>query len=227
MQRKENPVTTQWLAPVSYASAMVLLPGQSLLLLDTCGQASSVALVADGAVVAEAVLPERTASSQLVRVLAEMLAARPVPTAVGVVSGPGSFTGVRVGLAAAKALAEAWEAPLVDVSRLEVLGEGLSAGLAAMDAGRGELYLRDLASGKESLESLAEVDALAATGLPVVTDSEKLAEHLPSALVRTVHAKDALAAVLRALQNGTADAALLDANYVRSEKQIYGKSAGQ
>lgn len=60
-----------------------------------------------------------------------------------VISGPGSFTGLRVGLAAIKALAEILEKPIVPVSLLEVIAcatETCGNVLAALDAGRGEIY---------------------------------------------------------------------------------------
>jgi len=195
-----------------------------LLLIDTCGPAASVALVRGQECVAERRLPDRTASAQLLDAVREVLGKDRRANAVGVVSGPGSFTGVRAGLAAAKAFCEAWDVPLIAVSRLEVLGEGMTQGLAVMDAGRGEVYVRDLQTGREQLMSRAEVDELIATGLPAVTDDEKLAASLPSALVRAIGAKDALAAVERGLAAGGSDVTLADANYVRGEREIYGKS---
>jgi tRNA threonylcarbamoyladenosine biosynthesis protein TsaB len=57
-------------------------------------------------------------------------------------SGPGSFTGVRVGLTAAKGLAEATGRPVVTVSNLEALASFGTRPLRAtvMDARRGEIY---------------------------------------------------------------------------------------
>jgi tRNA threonylcarbamoyladenosine biosynthesis protein TsaB len=66
--------------------------------------------------------------------------------AFAVVSGPGSFTGLRVGLAAIKALAEALQKPIVAISLLEVVARsGASRGrvLSALDAGRGDVYAGD------------------------------------------------------------------------------------
>ncbi|BDA87070.1 tRNA (adenosine(37)-N6)-threonylcarbamoyltransferase complex dimerization subunit type 1 TsaB [Aureimonas sp. SA4125] len=63
---------------------------------------------------------------------------------IAVVVGPGSFTGLRVGVAAAKGLALALAIPLVGASTLEILAEphwhGNGAVLAVNDAKRGEVY---------------------------------------------------------------------------------------
>ena len=63
-----------------------------------------------------------------------------------VVSGPGSFTGLRVGLAAIKALAEILHKPIAVVSLLEAVARyGAPSGrvLSVLDAGRGEMYVGD------------------------------------------------------------------------------------
>jgi tRNA threonylcarbamoyladenosine biosynthesis protein TsaB len=89
-----------------------------------------------------------TFSAQLVPQIATLLQkhglAKHQIDAFGVVSGPGSFTGLRVGLAAIKALAEILGKPIVAVSLLEavVVATGLEGRvLAALDAGRGEIYV--------------------------------------------------------------------------------------
>ena len=74
---------------------------------------------------------------------------------VAVTTGPGSFTGVRIGVAAARGLALALEIPAIGVGSLTALGipvaRSHSAGtlVAALDARRGEIYARveDLSSG--------------------------------------------------------------------------------
>ncbi len=64
----------------------------------------------------------------------------------GAATGPGSFTGIRVGLSAAKALAEAHQRPLVGVSSLRAVavsagsGDGKAVRVALLDARRGELF---------------------------------------------------------------------------------------
>jgi tRNA threonylcarbamoyladenosine biosynthesis protein TsaB len=64
--------------------------------------------------------------------------------AVGV--GPGTFTGLRVGVATARALSQSTQLPLVAVSTLQALSlnagpdDGVSAVLAVLDARRGEMF---------------------------------------------------------------------------------------
>ncbi|HKY33377.1 MAG TPA: tRNA (adenosine(37)-N6)-threonylcarbamoyltransferase complex dimerization subunit type 1 TsaB [Candidatus Polarisedimenticolia bacterium] len=82
-----------------------------------------------------------------------------------VTSGPGSFTGLRIGMAAAKGMALAAGRPLVGLSTLETIAAALGAEAAAdgpaplvcvlMDAGRGEVYrgLYRLTSGEPAAEA--------------------------------------------------------------------------
>ena len=88
-----------------------------------------------------------TFSAQLVPQIAELLRKQNITKAnidaFAVASGPGSFTGLRVGLAAIKALAEILQKPIAAVSMLEavaVAGEVGGHVFAALDAGRGEIY---------------------------------------------------------------------------------------
>src|SRR5438445_1935414 len=88
-----------------------------------------------------------TFSAQLVPQIAALLAKHSFHKedigAFAVASGPGSFTGLRVGLAAVKALAEVLSKPVAAVSRLEALASASKSQgnvIAALDAGRGEVY---------------------------------------------------------------------------------------
>lgn len=70
-----------------------------------------------------------------------------------VVSGPGSFTGLRVGLAAIKAFAEILHKPIAAVSRLEAVARSTSFQgrvVSAIDAGRGEMYVGEYELGSRS-----------------------------------------------------------------------------
>jgi tRNA threonylcarbamoyladenosine biosynthesis protein TsaB len=127
-----------------------------LLVTDTSGKHGSVALARAGEgadrskveVIEQAPLAGGTFSAQLVPQIAELLAkcgfGKADLGAFIVVSGPGSFTGLRVGLAAIKALAEILRKPIVPVSLLEAVAlESGRPGMitAALDAGRGEVYV--------------------------------------------------------------------------------------
>ena len=90
-----------------------------VLLLHTCGAEASAALADTGldeAIVAEARMPGRTASERLVAAVRELMEGAGWAVAelgaIAVVSGLGSFTGVRVGLSAAKGLSEASGVPV-------------------------------------------------------------------------------------------------------------------
>jgi len=202
-----------------------------VLVIDTCGEVGSVALCDGDLAVAQEVLAARGSSSALVPAVARLLEKQGWSLAeldgVGVVSGPGSFTGVRVGLAAAKGLCEAAGLPLVAVSRLEVLAAtaGLQDGYAALDAGRGESYMRAVATGSEMLCGLDEAQLMAADGRVVVAEDRMLAVFAGMQVeLVAMRAELALPIVLRELQARAGDAAMVDANYVRGERNIYGKS---
>ena len=100
-----------------------------LLAIDTCGPSGSVALGRipgrDVEVLGQIELAGRTYSATLVSAIAELLQSAGAKLddldGIVVVNGPGSFTGVRVGVSAVKGLAEGRDIPVVALSRLEVL----------------------------------------------------------------------------------------------------------
>ena len=132
-----------------------------VLAVDTSGKNGSLALAlaspdrSEVEVIEAVPLAGGTFSAQLVPQISALLAKRGFTKSdlagFVVVSGPGSFTGLRVGLAAIKALAEALEKPIAAVSLLEAVARSSqrwSAShpdriLAALDAGRGEIYVGD------------------------------------------------------------------------------------
>lgn len=99
-----------------------------LLVLDTCTERLIVA-VRDTTHPAEDrwinVDSEGNHARDLVLAAQELLGSRR-PDVVGVALGPGSFTGVRIGLASAKGLAEGWKIPLVGLDNLEAMADGWS-----------------------------------------------------------------------------------------------------
>ncbi|HEY4903219.1 MAG TPA: tRNA (adenosine(37)-N6)-threonylcarbamoyltransferase complex dimerization subunit type 1 TsaB [Candidatus Sulfotelmatobacter sp.] len=98
-----------------------------------------------------------------------------------VASGPGSFTGLRVGLAAVKALAEVLAKPIAAVSLLEALAlaaDSQGRVIAVLDAGRGEVYAGEYeVSGDTSTpvreQLLTKAEAFANARQSVLATSDK------------------------------------------------------
>jgi tRNA threonylcarbamoyladenosine biosynthesis protein TsaB len=203
---------------------------ERLLLIDTCGETPGVALSAGPQVLASEDLVRGSASAEIVsaiRGLLEQVGWRLADLdAVGVVSGPGSFTGMRAGLATAKGLCEAGELSLAAVSRLEVLADvaSLLDGMVALDAGRGELYVREVKTRREHLCTSDDMMGLC-DGRQVVVAEARVAEILAGCkpVLRPLRVADSLAVVLRCLAEGGSDVSLVDANYVRAESDLYRK----
>ena len=63
--------------------------------------------------------------------------------------GPGSFTGIRIGVTAARALCQVFEKPALPLNGLEVLCEGEGPLCGALDAGTGRLYVGAFDRGRE------------------------------------------------------------------------------
>ncbi len=155
-------------------------------------------------------------------------------SAIVAVNGPGSFTGVRVGLSAVKGLAEGNRTPVVAVSRLEVLASASGVPCAALDAHRHEIFLRLSEPSGAARELLAGAAELAATPPPprVAYCDEGAAALLASAwqateLVefRAPTAADALMLAVPRVDAGEfVDLALLDGHYLRrSDAEIFGE----
>lgn len=126
----------------------------ALLAIDTCFGACSAAVAVDGRVAASAYEERRTGHAEAIlpmieRVLAEAGIAPCALQRIAVTRGPGTFAGMRIGLAAAHGLRLATGAALIPVSSLWAIGQrviaergSLATALAvAVDAGRGQVYL--------------------------------------------------------------------------------------
>lgn len=216
-----------------------------LLAIDTCGPSGSVALgrhVGDAVeILGQIELEGRSYSATLVAAVGELLARSGVElrnlAAIVAVNGPGSFTGVRVGLSAVKGLAEAARIPVAAVSRLEVLAAKAGVSSAALDAHRHEIFLRLGGHGQKAAEMLAGAHELAAIdplGARIAVCDDAAAALLSSAwpdaeLVRTPppSAADALTLCAPRVAAGEfVDLAMLDGHYLRrSDAEIFGEPA--
>jgi tRNA threonylcarbamoyladenosine biosynthesis protein TsaB len=121
-----------------------------VLALDTTNRAGSVAVVDAGVLVSQiAGDPSRNYGERLPQDLMRVLAAASIPLEAvdlfAVAAGPGSFTGLRVGIAAMQGLAMATGRKIVPVSALDALaaagvGDGTGPIAAWIDAQRGEVF---------------------------------------------------------------------------------------
>ncbi|MGX8698856.1 MAG: tRNA (adenosine(37)-N6)-threonylcarbamoyltransferase complex dimerization subunit type 1 TsaB [bacterium] len=121
-----------------------------LLAIESSAKAASICLTEDGALVSQYFTASALTHSKTLLVMAEQLLQNLELTvsqldAIAVARGPGSFTGVRIGVAAAKGLCWGADKPAIGVSTLEAMAwhladrEGCRIA-AAMDARRGEFY---------------------------------------------------------------------------------------
>jgi tRNA threonylcarbamoyladenosine biosynthesis protein TsaB len=167
-----------------------------ILALDTATTKATAALVRDGEPVAEAAVPAREVYAALDGLLDDPRALDAVVVGVG----PGSFTGVRMGIAAARGLAFALDVPLAGVSTLEALAAGAPGAIPVVDARRREVFA--LLDGEARVLPPTELPAatlvgdgavryraqLEALGAEIPPDDDP--RHLPRACFHAVLARD-------------------------------------
>jgi tRNA threonylcarbamoyladenosine biosynthesis protein TsaB len=178
-----------------------------------------------------------TFSAQLVPQTARLLATRNLTKAdldgFAAASGPGSFTGLRVGLAAIKGLAEVLKKPIATVSVLEAMAvvSGVQGRVCAvLDAGRGELYVGEYEVNGETLQATSLREVLLTQeefrsslnpGDVVATPEQNVAEMLKGRGVRVVTLARPEAELIarigirKILAGRTVSPEALDANYIR------------
>lgn len=198
-----------------------------ILAFDTTSAVGSLAIVENGAVREEIVLEAADGFGEVLFPQIERMVSRQGWRLLdfdgfAAASGPGSFTGVRAGLAAAKGLAEAAGAKAAAVSNLQAMAWHGTAAVRAplFDARRGEIYggVYDGALRKLGDEVVAKLEAWLAAlpaGAELLTpDPELFAGALLDRNVRrTPPALAGAVGILGAAR--LVDPALLDANYVR------------
>lgn len=206
-----------------------------ILALDTTSEFGSLALAAGGELVAEELMRSPDGFGHVVFGRVRELLDRhgwklEDVDCFAAASGPGSFTGVRVGLAAAKGLAEALGRPVVAVSNLEAVAWFGSAPLraVAIDARRGQIYgaVYNAALEVVSPEIVGPLEAWL-KALPG-GELEFLSPDLPGPPFRETPRAQARAiaaiAAERLRQGRALDPAEADANYVRrSDAEIFWK----
>lgn len=119
--------------------------------IETCSTVASVALIDDKQLLGEILINStKTHSQKLMPIIDQLLKNCDVKVKdldlIGVSCGPGSFTGVRIGLSTAKGLAHPFDIPMVEVSSLEALGYNMTFGEGLIcpifDARRNQVYSR-------------------------------------------------------------------------------------
>lgn len=218
--------------------------------LDTSGKSGGVTLAQGDHsrfhVIASSPIAGGTFSAQLVPTVAALLSTNGYTArdleGFAAASGPGSFTGLRVGLSAVKGMAEILERPIATVSVLEALtfGGGRSGKLgAALDAGRSEIFygfymVNDgRATGVyEKLLSRTEFqERMREDGLELLLTSDPPVAELASAAGANVEIVERLGSEMIAriglrklLAGQTVSIEALDANYLRrSDAEIFFK----
>ena len=114
-----------------------------ILAFDTATEIATSALVADDEVLGERVSRAVTLLEDVDALLRQGSAHADEIDALAVGIGPGSFTGVRVGLATARALDLALDIPVAGVSTLDALAAGAPGALPVIDARRREVFVAD------------------------------------------------------------------------------------
>ena len=156
----------------------------NILAIESSAKAASVALCRDGALMAQYFQASGLTHSRTLLKMAENLLADLELTlrdvdAVAVARGPGSFTGVRIGVAAAKGLCWGGDLPAIGVSTLEAMawqGQGREDCIIcpAMDARRGQIYNARFRFEGEKLLRLTEDRAVSLDELAEEAKKEKI-----------------------------------------------------
>jgi tRNA threonylcarbamoyladenosine biosynthesis protein TsaB len=111
-----------------------------VLAFDTATGVATSAVVQDGEALAERASTPTRVLEDVDELLREVAVEPASLDALVVGTGPGSFTGLRMGLAAARGLAFALELPVAGVSTLDALAAGASGALPVIDARRHEVF---------------------------------------------------------------------------------------
>lgn len=174
--------------------------------IDTTGNACSAALCENDRILCEAFLHDKLTHSQTLMPLIDQCFERAGKTvgdvdAFAVTVGPGSFTGVRIGICAAKGFAQVAEKPVIAIDTLELLAQNITGfeGIVCpiLDARRGQVYTAFFRKGERLCEDFADAIEVVAEklsgenvlfvgdGVPVL--KEKILAKLPRAQFAPEH----------------------------------------
>lgn len=155
-----------------------------LLVIDSATAACSAALIGpDGGLVDERhEIVGRGHAERLMPMIADLLGPR-TPAAILVDCGPGSFTGIRVGIAAAQGLAIGWRVPLAGYCSLALLAAAAGAHevAVALTGGHGELFVQSY--GGDPIAPLADLRSLAPAEAAAIVAAELVVGSGAEALV--------------------------------------------
>lgn len=121
----------------------------NILAIDASGLSGSVAYISDYKLVGEYYICHKLTHSQTIMPMLEHLKSMlglelDQVDAIAVTSGPGSFTGIRIGVATAKAMALALDVPIIGIPTLDVMAHNITFTTASicpiMDARRNQVY---------------------------------------------------------------------------------------
>jgi tRNA threonylcarbamoyladenosine biosynthesis protein TsaB len=174
-------------------------------------------------------------SAQLVPVIAQLLMqhkfAKKDLQGMAAAVGPGSFTGLRIGLSAVKGFAEVLNIPIAAVSTLEAVATSMGESgdvIAVLDAGRKEFYVGEYSRGKRVREALLneqELAALLSESHSTVVSPDAAVSNLAGDRFRSVPYPSAELIARLGLKKLAAGQTVpvdeLDANYVRRDENLF------
>ena len=137
--------------------------------IDTSTMAANVAVLEDDKLICEYTInTKKTHSQKLMPMIENMLKLSDIEIkdidAIAICVGPGSFTGLRIGMATAKAMAHVNDIPLISVNSLEILGANMNLCnkkvCSILDAQRNQVYTCKYIYEENKIKNLGEINII-------------------------------------------------------------------